>query len=306
MNTYRVRLKLGGPFITPWHSDTLFGHLCWIKVRRDGAEALAEMLEACRNGNPPFVLSSGFPGDLLPRPLACRAIERPSDEETFEAGRALKDSRFLPLESFEAARSGKPVEPHAADPFVRTESLHASISRAGGTTKGEGTLFATELTWLNDETEELSVYAAVRPGCEDELMDLFERLSESGFGKKSSTGQGDFHVAEFEAFAFNHIDRPNGFVSLSNLVPASPDPTDGLYRTFVKFGKMGQERALGGRPFKKPLVMLRPGACFRSPDSSKPFRGRMVGNLSPTFPDALQCGLAFTLPLRWPEAPDEP
>lgn len=302
MNLCKIALRPTGPFVSPWQSDTLFGHLCWVKMRRDGADALGEMLEACRQGRPPFVLSSGFPGDLLPRPLACRAPDRASPEETFEAGRALKDTRFLPLDSFESARRGEPVEGHVADPFVQTESLHASISRRRAATGAEGTLFAVQDTWLADETGVLSVYAVVQTGREDELRELFGQLAESGFGKKQSTGKGSFELAGFDRFTFKEVPDADGFVTLSNLVPAAKDPTDGLYRTFVKFGKLGQERSFGGRPFKKPLVMLEPGACFRTTDVPEWFCGRMVDGLSPAYPDATQCGLALALPFRWPKS----
>ena len=36
MQYWRVRLELLGPFATPMISGTLFGHLCWAMVRRDG------------------------------------------------------------------------------------------------------------------------------------------------------------------------------------------------------------------------------------------------------------------------------
>lgn len=70
MNTYAVYLKPKGSFVSPIHSDTLFGGICWAIRVIYGARPLEEMLAAF-NGHPKFVLSSAFPylrhGDQLVR-----------------------------------------------------------------------------------------------------------------------------------------------------------------------------------------------------------------------------------------------
>src|SRR5436309_4450718 len=71
METYQVRLALRAATGTPWQADTLFGHLCWQLRYQEGAQAVEDFLELYRLGEPPLVLSDGFPGspELLPRPL---------------------------------------------------------------------------------------------------------------------------------------------------------------------------------------------------------------------------------------------
>lgn len=300
MNTYKLIFRLRGPFLTPWQSDTLFGHLCWAKARRDGPEELAALLQLFREGIPPFVISSAFPGDLFPRPLASRGPKCDSPQEEFEAGKKFRKLPFLPIAEFEKARRGEAVRAHVPEPFAKTESLHATISRTTGTTGAPGSLYTLEETWLDDRFfGHLSVYALVEPGYEDELCRLVEDVAASGYGKKRSTGKGRFEFGGAERFDFAPVENPDGFVSLSNLVPSANDPTDGLYRLLVKFGKLGEERSLGGYPFKRPLILFEPGACFRDP-TPRSFYGRMVAGLSDAHPDAVQCGFALALPIRWP------
>ncbi len=300
MNTYKLTLRPRGPFATPWQSDTLFGHLCWAKARRDGPDELGALLQLFREGTPPFVLSSAFPGDLLPRPLASRSPKRDSPQEDFEAGKKFRKLPFLPLAEFEKARRGEPVSADVPQPFAKSESLHATISRTTGTTGSPGSLYSLEETWLDPSIfDHLSVYAFIEPGYEDELCGLVEAVAASGYGKKRSTGKGWFEFGGAEPFHFAPVESPDGFVTLGNLVPSSKDPVDGLYRLFVKFGKLGEERSLGGYPFKRPLVLFEPGACFRDP-GPRSFYGRIVEGISDAYPDAVQCGLAPALPLRWP------
>lgn len=66
---YRIKLKLTSAFLTPWASDTIMGQLCWVLEERFGGTFLDELITYFEEGIPPFVISAGFPGDLLPRPL---------------------------------------------------------------------------------------------------------------------------------------------------------------------------------------------------------------------------------------------
>lgn len=45
MVLYELKLKIKSPFMTPWQSDILFGHMAWSYRERFGEEALSEWLE---------------------------------------------------------------------------------------------------------------------------------------------------------------------------------------------------------------------------------------------------------------------
>lgn len=89
MDLYRIDLRPRGPWLTPWHADTIAGSLCWQLRRQAGEAALGELLERCRAGQPPFVLSDAFPADHLPRPLCVfRLIRRLSDQDALAQAQA--------------------------------------------------------------------------------------------------------------------------------------------------------------------------------------------------------------------------
>ena len=61
-----------------------------------------------------------------------------------------------------------------------------------------------------------------------------------------------------------------------------------------------------GSPFKGRLLMLRPGSVSRVRGDPLSFYGSMLRELGPEFPEAAHYGLAFAVPMHWPEeAPPE-
>lgn len=82
MKTHRIRLKAHSGSLTPFQADTLFGHLCWTVAYREGDKGLEEFLKPFKEGNPPFLISDGFPGDLLPKPLSAEVnIDDPDERK---------------------------------------------------------------------------------------------------------------------------------------------------------------------------------------------------------------------------------
>lgn len=141
----------------------------------------------------------------------------------------------------------------------------------------------------------IQVYAKIREGFEDDLHRLFEVFAAGGFGKKKSSGKGNFQIEGFAPFdGFDSVNGGRGFISLSHFVPAQNDPTDGAYKTMVKYGKLGEEKTFCGNPFKKPLIMLKPGAVFKTEDI-KPYYGRLLEKIAFTDPDVVQYGFGFAV-----------
>src|SRR3990172_7027744 len=306
MKTYRLKIKPQSSFLTPWQADTIFGHLCWIMAWREGKDALAKFLEDYRNGNPFFVLSDGFPADLLPAP-AHLSLMMPKGEtlEDYQNGKKLKKIAWLTPEEFESVRNGKINSQFQENPktFKTYTTLHSSINRITGTTGDEGSLFELEEFAIESEglkADTLSIYLRIKDGWEEKVKSLFQDLSLLGYGKKRSIGKGSFEiVGELESFnKFDNLDEANGFITLSNFVPAKEDPTEGFYKTMVKYGKLGGEYTFSGNPFKKPIIMLTAGSVFYVQESVKPFYGRMVEGVSPSKPDVVHYGYAFSVPIK--------
>ncbi len=324
MKTYRVRLSLDSASLSAWQSDTIFGHLCWTVRYDEGEEALGQFLAPFLAGEPPLILSNGFPGDLLPRPVLPPelppGLETPKRDQV-AAMRRVRQGRgihHVDLEEFNAICRGERVllRPKEARVEDRTV-LKNLINRLTGTTAGSeaeeaaaGNLYdLEEIVYLKKDPlgkktpVPISIYLkAADDAWAERASQLFERMALAGFGAKKSAGYGRFKVESFEPFDdFAAPDGANGFVSLSNFVPAQADPLEGHYKTLVKYGKLGEEFASSSAisPFKFPLLMLAAGATFRD-DHPRDFYGRMVEGIHPQHEDIVQYGYAFAVPIVLP------
>jgi CRISPR-associated protein Csm4 len=274
MKLYRLKLRPLSAWRTPWQADTLAGLLCWACARTNGSEALRQMIldPACR-GEPCFVLSDAFPSDVLPMPEVVRLLDWPGDSR-----KLVKRARWLRPESFRRAQNGEPLtidDLVLDDPFLRHSQTHNTLDRFTDTTGEAGSLFQREETWLKEksellgETDYFTVYVRVKDEFRDTLLDLFNEVSLVGFGADVSAGKGQFELVSQAFEPADWLDEiigdANAVISLSTFQPADKDPTEGYWQSFVKYGKLGPDFGLDN-VFKRPLVMLRPGACFKTSD----------------------------------------
>jgi CRISPR-associated protein Csm4 len=282
---FRLRLRPRSPWRTPWQADTLSGMLCWMCARTEGEGALREeILEPMLAGEPPFVLSDAFPGDLLPVPLAVRLLPWPA-----EARKAVKRARWLAPAAFEQLRAGAAPALESLvveSPVVEHGHTRNTLGRLNDTTGDEGSLFTHPEHRLElgnpalTGADWLSIYVRVRPGFEARLLELFEELAAVGFGADASVGKGAFAFAggapELEPLHGPGVAPPgaNGAITLSTFQPGAGDPNTGLWESFTKHGKLGPDFGLEDVR-KHPLLLCRPGACFLT-DSPRPFLGRAV------------------------------
>ncbi len=309
-NCYRLVIGLKAPFGTPWQADTIMGHLAWLVAHQEGKEGVKKFLTPFLEGKPRFVLSDGFPTDLLPRPLGQKQKIRVKDLDSYTNEKVRRKAEFLNLRDFQALRLGEKVEiVPISSPWVDIETLHATISRRTGTTGEEGNLFATE-SWtfrknlLEDNHALISIYLYCEDGWIERIERMFTDLSLVGFGKDKSVGLGHFEILRKEKWdGFTVFQGTNGFISLSTFIPGVDDPTEGRWAINIKYGKLG-ENAGDGNPFKKPLLQLRSGSTFYTGDVPKPFYGRVVGGIAPGFPEAVQICYCLAVPCRF-EIPDQ-
>lgn len=281
---YRIRLHLTAPLATPLTSGTLFGHLCWCRRELEGEKALVDWLR--HQEERPWLISDGFPADLLPRPL----LRRDGSARllaTEEADRAKKLARlpFLRMEGFLKHRdslSEATIAPYLAAapesaerPLLRHRMAHNSIDRRRGTTPEEGGLFFVEEDWSFAVEARRDVYlkAAAEPG---EIRLLFEHLGERGYGRDTTWGRGHFRVEGIEPLPALDAGRGSRRLSLSHGT-LTANMEDVRYKLFTHFGKVGDVMAAGGaRPWKKPILLVRPGATFRPRDEG-PFGELLTG-----------------------------
>lgn len=300
-NWYIMTFRLKSWTASEWQSDTIFGHLCWAIRYTDGEDSLLEFLDAFRQGRPPILLSNGFPSGLFPCHRALpRHINTPStlklQRELAQQEKEIRRVSYLTLEEFNRAINGEVFLPtKKGNPFQRN-TLKTQIDRHTGTTGDEGRLFDLAEAFC----PEISVYARIEDFFLPRVESLFSYIVKGGYGKRKSVGYGAISDMNFAPLEGLRLPRDaNGFVTMSNFVPAQHDPTVGFWSILVKYGKLGEEYAIGGSPLKYPLVMLVAGSTFYD-SPVKPFYGRMVADVSSAYPKVVQYGFALPIPARLP------
>lgn len=292
MKTYQLTLETKSGLLTPFQADTIFGHLCWIIAYEEGENGLQKFLKPFREGTPSFVVSDGFPGNFLPKPLSVEfTLSDPAERKE------IKKIDFITPEEFTSAREGEKCMPIIRDDLFKTLLIpHNTIDRLSSGTLKQGGVYTLEETFI----PKISIYIKVASEeWKDRIVHLVDSLSKTGYGRKKSIGKGQISIEEVKEYnGFDGLKGANGFVSLSNFCPKENDPTNGLYRTFVKYGKLGEEFTFCGNPFKKPLLMFRTGSIFRTDGQPNDFYGRMVEGIAPAKPQVVQYGFAFAVPIK--------
>ena len=309
MKLYRLTYKLGSAVASEWHSDTFFGHLCWALRYLEGEKALVEFLEAYQRNSPPLIISSGFPGEFLPNPLLPPSRSFPSKladaYALYRKEKARKEVKLISLEDFNKFLKGEEFSAREDKrPIERRVILKNQLNRLSGATGEKGNLYNFEEIFLRAQGQEppcISFYVKLKEEFKERAERLFNLISEMGYGKRKSAGYGEIKEMDFKPFSgFKSPQKPNGFIILSNFIPAKDDPKEGSWRAITKYGKLGEGFASYQNPFKQPLVMFTPGSIFYD-SQPKEWYGRMVKIKDIGSSHIVQYGLAFSLPARLPE-----
>ncbi len=87
----------------------------------------------------------------------------------------------------------------------------------------------------------------------------------------------------------------NAVVMLSNYIPAAKDPQQGRYKAFIKYGKLGGEFTFLDNPFKKPVMMFKPGSVFWD-DNPRAVYGRTVPDVNIQKKEVVHFGCSVAIP----------
>jgi CRISPR-associated protein Csm4 len=318
LKTYKISLKLRSGILTELQSDTIFGHFCWRMKELKTEKTLLDFLDLYTKQEPLFTVSNSFFGNkeniYVPVPFIPSEFQNndKSKEQKvidFLKFKIRKKIRFLTLPEFNSAmmgdRSGldkllsERLGNNENQPGYETDlRVSVEINRNTFSSK-EGQLFSYAPKYLK-KNNILNIFIKVideEKFNSLECSDILKETFEIGFGKKKSSGYGEFEIIEFKEFTgFTEPTDANAFISLSNYLPSRLDKIkDAFYETKVKYGKLGEEYALSENPFKKPIIFLTPGSVFKT-DIKKDFYGRCtnIGEIS-SIPSVIQNGIAFTL-----------
>ncbi len=324
MKTYILPLKQKSGLLTDLQSDTIYGHFCWRLKEQLGDEKLTEFIALYKNNKPAFILSDGLlvvDGEIqFPRPLV---FSKPEIKQTkkekvleFVKRKSSKEQNFVKLtELNKFLNSGKeeldemPVNESSAKPKIKkpvmTESLRVSVQIDRNTFgSSEGRLFSYNPKYTRDDVSYVVLLKVIdEPAyenfmCEKIIKDTFT----IGFGKKKSSGYGQFEVGNIAEF--NKFQEPadaNAFIVLGNYLPSDNDIALPIgYDINTKYGKLGEYLSQSENPFKNPIVFLTAGSCFNS-NRNFEFYGRVTdeGEISKANSFTVQFGMPFTLKFNY-------
>lgn len=319
--TKLLKLKLKSGLLSDLHSDTVFGHFCWRLKDRLGNNGLAEFLALYKNRKPAFTISDGllsqnnalfFPKPFLFFPANNENIKSKKDKiEAFLKYKDIKKRKFITFSELNLLLEGKlddyfeSLKAYYTVPELKTIlKISVEIDREKLKSK-EGQLFSyspsftDENVFINFLIKILDESKFGEFGCEQVLKDVFE----IGYGKKKSSGYGQFEILSIDNYAeIMEPDESNGFLTLSNYLPSNDDGIiDYRYELLLKDGRMGEGLALSEQPFKNPIIFMKPGSVIWT-DDKKDFYGRCTidGEINPAIPETIQNGIAFTLKLNIP------
>lgn len=292
MVLYRAAIRPVTSFASPLQGDTLFGAFCWSYRYSYGEGALTELLEELKSGRQQVTFSNAFPGGTLPLPLGIRDMAADFEQietkeerkKAYQKHKKLKSAKYVTRSWFQKIQEGNC---HGFTEGLRDEGImeqavvHNMVSRQEGIVKnieGSGSLYGEDEFFV-EEGHTYDIYVLFTLS-EDRLRTVIEMMFLLGIGKDKSTGKGAFDVVGWqEEKELRNCKRSNGFVALSNFIPAKNDPTEGRYKTLVKYGKLDREYAISEAPFKKPLIFIQAGGVFKD-ETVKEYYGRYATQVS--------------------------
>jgi len=335
-NIYQINIKPKSGIFTELQSDTLFGHFCWRLAEFKGNDTLNNFLKFYLEDKPIFTISDAFysieDSVYLPRPHLPIVVKSNSAKKEDKIINFLKhkyekgikyltvDELYLILDEkkeFSEILKAKYKKDKNQNDKNNNEKkklkekefykydlrVSVEISRKTLSSK-EGQLFSFAPKFLGKDVF-YTVFIKIIDEKNYELYEcknLFREVFEIGFGKKKSSGYGEFDMASYNYDIFNgfrNIEDSNAFITLSNYLPSKDDAIEESYYDFhVKYGKLGEDYALSKNPFKKPIIFISPGSVFKT-NLKKEFYGRCTvkGEVS-NFENVIQNGIAFTLNMR--------
>lgn len=286
MKNYKINITLKSSVITPFHSDTLWGHICWALRYTQGEEELLDFLKCYDSGNPPLVISNAFPKGYLPFPVLA-PLEKTKQRELINKFwgesklitalselKKLSASQYISKELFKHLNKGtismySLLEAILANPKIfpvisakpPSITYHAKIDRLSGAAIDGGLFTTNDMFYANNEFE---AYCKIGHGFSvQKLKQCVEFININGFGKKKSTGKGSIYCTIEVITDDFEIVGANAFMTLSNYVPCQNDSQKGFYKLHTKYGKLGGHFASSSiipgndpTPFKYPIVMF--------------------------------------------------
>lgn len=269
------------------YGDTLFGQICWGIAERFGEQKLNELLAGYTESQPFLVVSDAFPAGYIPRPLLPAAYSSQIIDPTER--KAMKSKTWLNLDDIK--NSSQPInqlaDTHAKNNtevgFIREAhaQTHNSINRLTSTTGEAGFApYQANQIWFGTDTL-LDIYCVLDQSrlSQQDFQQIIEDIGAAGYGRDATIGLGKFKLEKLAESKLPHHANATHYLALGNLAPQGLgfQPEDSFYKVFTRFGRHGSNAAIGGKPFKAPILLTRPGSVFSQPNPTANFIGQGLG-----------------------------
>ena len=283
---HRATLALHSPLGTPLAGDTLFGQLCWALRETAGETELTRRLAGYTAGHPWLVVSDGFPSGYLPKPALpqhfAAVADDPAQRKAAKRQRWLRADRTDQALAAQLAGAVNDAQAYGQAPR-QNDQAHNTLNRLTGTT-GEGEFAPHSVPQsCHAAGQRIDLYLVLDDDRlpQEEASRLLAALGSTGFGRDASVGLGKFTVEGIEPAAFA---IPAGASAYWTLAPCAPQGqgfvgSRSYWRVLTRFGRHGNALALGGNPFKTPVLLAATGAVLvpAADFAPRPFVGQGLG-----------------------------
>lgn len=313
---YLWKIKPLSSYITPWQSDTIYGHFLWAISLLFGENEIKKTIEEFKSLKSPFIVSDGFIDGKLPflkKAHVRKEINKKfakdlniSLAEVIIKRKYIDKISHLNIDEFNKLRDNYTNEEFIFDK-LKTNQIeeinkssskeivtHNTINRCSGSTTSNDLYFSKETFTDKD----IFIFIKLRKDYPLlKMKEILKFVENNGYGKKSSTGKGNFKTLSFEKFdGFPEIKNANGFVTLSNYIPKEFDYSKVIFEVpLIKFGKIANFGKNAEVPFKKPFACFSAGSIFKKGDAER--YGKVLENIH--YDNSIvQIGIPFTLEVK--------
>lgn len=318
---YLWKIKPTSSHMTPWQSDTIYGHMLYAVSMLYGREEYDKIVNEFIELKSPFIVSDGFINERLPL-FNKTQVNRGDTEffsqeinkdliETVKLLKKINKIKNISVDEFNKLRTSQySNKDFILDKLKNSQNenkskintsiqstalvLHNNINRLTGTTVEDG-IFSLKEIFINGD---ICVFIKLRSDFSFEKLDnILKFIEENGFGKKVSSGKGAIERVVLEKYnGFQDIENPDAFISLSNYTPKDGDYTEVICGTpLVKRGKTADVGDNMSFPFKKPFACFTAGALFKGNVNNE--KGKVLTNIYIN-KNVVQIGIPFILGVK--------
>lgn len=292
MKLYKTTINPESPFGTLLKGDTLFGQMCWAIRYSAGNNKLKKLIDNYINGEKPFlVVSDGFAQGYLPKPkMPGELLSEKSEEKKENRKKIWLTILELLNGEYQNARTDEEIK-HKDKVYSQ---MHNSINYKYFHT-GEGfDPYGVEVFSLSKK----DVYFLIDEEQFDRKMleKSLDMLQKMGYGKDNTIGLGRFSFEPLKEITL--LQNSKTVMTLSPFFPNEKEYKKFFYEPFIRFGKMGANRATTNA-FKKPLLLADTGSVIKQIEiNEENYIGKPIKDVSLTYEDVVHQGFAITVPIK--------